>query len=75
MFDAWTLAHIATGVVAKRIGMKPLVYIGLAVGFEALEHLVEAKLKRPESGNQCGRGFDLGSVGLCLHEAITSMPN
>jgi len=56
LFDAWTLAHIATGVLAARLGVPHGLFLGLTVAYEAVEYSTTFPIgkkvfgaKRPES--------------------------
>lgn len=66
VFDGWTLAHIATGMVAKRIGLSAPVYMGLAVAFEVAEHMVERRFKRPETPKNVAGDLLAGILGYAI---------
>lgn len=48
--DAWSLAHIATGVAGALLNVPPVVFISLQLAYEVAEQGLERRyLKRPES--------------------------
>lgn len=71
--DTWTLAHVATGVTAARVGLPFLPYMVLSVLFEVWEHKMEypngSKLfgtKRPESKINVAADVVLGAAGYLV---------
>lgn len=55
--DSWTIVHVLSGIAAGAVGLSPLTFAALSVGYEVLEYAHEwpkgSKLfgsKRPESG-------------------------
>lgn len=73
--DWWTLAHVATGFVAARVGVPFGWYFLLSVGFEAIEHQMESPsgspvfgTKRPESRINVATDLVSGVAGYWLGE-------
>lgn len=71
--DVWSLAHVATGYTARKIGVPFFLYMGGAVLFERIEHSMEYPdghptfgTKRPETLKNVIGDLVVGALGYYL---------